>query len=361
MKIAFFGSCTHPNGVSWMEDLAGLLDLEVHAVDYDTPRTPIRHIAAHHHIRAPENRTRYLTTARRVRQVVERIQPDLLLAYRVVSYGYTAARTGIHPLVLAGQGQWIVHPDSFAGFRWLARHALRQADLIHAWAEHMAKAMRGLGADPARIRVLHRGVRTDIFHPGANADRPPRIITSRQLDSYYRTDLVIRALARLARRGSPAELWIAGDGPQRQSLERLVTDLDLSGRVRFLGRLPLPELAEAYRQSSVYAAMVPSDGVSSSLLESMASGLYPVVVDNDANRDWIENGHNGSLVPPGDLDALVRAIENAVGDEGGGAETAQVNRERVVARADRRTNLELIVGWWRDLTGVVDDARAAGL
>jgi len=213
----------------------------------------------------------------------------------------------------------------------------------------MAEAMQRLGADPSRIRVLPTGVRTDIFRPGSDAERGLRILSSRQLRRFYRIDLLVKALAEVRALGVPAELWIAGEGPERPDLERLSRQLGCASAVRFLGRLAMEDLAAVYRQASVYASMAPTDGVSASLLEAMSSGLIPVVVDNGPNRLWIESGRNGLLVPAEDVHAMARALVEALSDGGVSSGTREGNRDLMIGKVDRKTNLGKMVEWWREL------------
>ncbi len=349
MKIVFFGETRHPNSTFWMDDLCSLFGLEVHAVDYEVPSLPNASIRQHLLPTRAPGRARYFLSAGSLRALINQIQPDLVLAQRVTSYGFVAARAGVRPLVLSAQSQNIVADDSPPGTRFCARYALRRADLIHAFADHMAEAMQRLGADPSRIRVLPTGVRTDIFRPGSDAERGLRILSSRQLRRFYRIDLLVKALAEVRALGVPAELWIAGEGPERPDLERLSRQLGCASAVRFLGRLAMEDLAAVYRQASVYASMAPTDGVSASLLEAMSSGLIPVVVDNGPNRLWIESGRNGLLVPAEDVHAMARALVEALSDGGVSSGTRERNRDLMIGKVDRKTNLGKMVEWWREL------------
>jgi len=95
--------------------------------------------------------------------------------------------------------------------------------------------------------------------------------------------------------------------------------------------------------------MVPTDGVSMSLLEAMSSGLIPIVVDNEPNRQWLDGRSDGRLVPAGDVAALASALVPVLAGELPSAMARAENRERIVARADRRSNLARMLGWWREL------------
>lgn len=350
MKIVFFADTSHPNAATWMSDLVELHDVEVHAVDFAAPDLPNRRI--NQHVVGPlvSGKLKYVFSVRSLRDVIRHVRPDVVLAYRIVSYGYTAAATGERPLILAGQGE-SVYRTSQLGSRWFAQYALRKADLIHAWAGHMAESMKALGADQFKIQVLHRGVRTDIFQPPEVQESPLRIVTSRQLRRDYRTHMILQAAAAVRARGLPAELWVCGDGPDKARLEGLARELGLAGSVRFLGKLNIYELAEVYKMGSVYASMVPKDGLSSSLLEAMSAGLVPVVVDNEANRPWVNACGAGYLVPADNVDDLANALAASLQMMRKGTRVGLRNRDVVVRSADRKTNLGIMVDRWRQLIG----------
>ena len=115
-------------------------------------------------------------------------------------------------------------------------------------------------------------------------------------------DTLIRAMAELPDNYS---LRIVGDGPRREILENLVTDLGLNGRVDFLGiRNDIPDLL---RQSDINVLSSHWEGLSLSSIEGMASGRPFVASDVDGLRE-IVNG-NGVLFPHGNHKALAKAIK----------------------------------------------------
>jgi len=97
------------------------------------------------------------------------------------------------------------------------------------------------------------------------------------------------------------------------------------------------EVASALAAHSVYVSTSPSDGVSASLLEAMACGVFPVVVDNPSNREWVEHGING-LLHSGDVGGLATHLARALSDHDlrRGARTG--NLALVERRGDLRRN-----------------------
>jgi glycosyltransferase involved in cell wall biosynthesis len=67
----------------------------------------------------------------------------------------------------------------------------------------------------------------------------------------------------------------------------------------------MPALLQAH---DVYVSASLSDTTSVSLLEAMACGLFPIVTDIPANHEWITDGENGRVVPPGEATKLAVTI-----------------------------------------------------
>ena len=287
----------------------------------------------------------YLLQLRRARAIVREFRPDLVVGYRLTSYGLLAVHAGFRPVALTATGfdvLWDSGPT-----RWLrravVRHVLRRADLCVCWEEHLAAALPRNGI-PIEVFTMPRGVSLDQFHPGALApeQRPKTIISTRTLKRWYRVDLLLHAFARVTAQVPDARLVIVGDGPERPSLEALAGKLGLDAKVSFPGRLPTEEIAKRLRECSVYVTQIAFDGVSASLLEAMASGVFPVVPDIDANRRWIEDRVGGILYPPGDESRLASALVEALNDAPLRSRAAGHNLRVVRGRGDRSRNADRI-------------------
>src|SRR5207344_1149147 len=97
--------------------------LEVHAVDYETPSLGDGSIRQYLLSSPVSGKMRYLISGLRLREVMREIQPDILVAYRVTSYGFAAAASGFHPLVVAAQDEKTVYPTNSRINRLLTRYA----------------------------------------------------------------------------------------------------------------------------------------------------------------------------------------------------------------------------------------------
>jgi glycosyltransferase involved in cell wall biosynthesis len=96
-------------------------------------------------------------------------------------------------------------------------------------------------------------------------------------------------------------------------------------------------------QARVVVGMGISDGISTTLLEAMAVGTFPIQGCNSCGNEWIESGRTGFLVSPHDVAGLARAIRRAVEDDNMVDQAAPRNRETVMQRWNATTNGEIAV------------------
>ena len=348
MRICFLADAGSVNTRSWVNAFAEDLGHEVHVVSVNrtgefTPSVTLHHLGTEMGTQDTLGKLGYLRSIRRIRRLINEISPDVLVGYRVASYGYVGARTGFRPLVVVAQGQHIITPRRSLPKRVFALTAIREASLLHSWAPHVTERLVELGADPDRILTCHRGIDITLFSPGAASERTPAsVIVTRNLCSWYQIDVIVKALA-LAR-SDVVNLTgsIVGDGDAEQDLRQLADGLGMAGVVKFEGRVPHEELPVLLRRRSIYVSSVRTDGVSASLLEAMATGCFPIVRDNAANRYWIEHGSNGLLVANGTPAAYAEAITTACRDHELVASAARINRKIVSERADSTKNMRMI-------------------
>ena len=113
-------------------------------------------------------------------------------------------------------------------------------------------------------------------------------------------------------------------------------------RISFAGAVANTELPALLRAHSFYASAVPTDGVSASLLEAMACGCFPIVVDNDANRDWVTDGETGRLLTDPSPEAFAAALAAAWQDSSSRERARRTNLAVVRERANLDTNMRTI-------------------
>jgi glycosyltransferase involved in cell wall biosynthesis len=93
----------------------------------------------------------------------------------------------------------------------------------------------------------------------------------------------------------------------------------------------------------------------------MAAGCFPVLSDLPTQREWVEDGVNGFLVPPGDASALAERLADALGNDALRRDAAERNRAIVEARGLWEKNAPIMEDWYRRLAAPRKDAGDAPL
>jgi len=196
---------------------------------------------------------------------------------------------------------------------------------------------------------LYLGVDCDRFAAGEKtftADRAT-ILCTRWFEPVYDNLTIVRAFAAAHRRMAGARMIFASSGSQIAEAERLWLALGDAGRpeaASFLGGVEQAELVAQLRAADIYVSMSSSDGTSTSLLEAFSAGLFPILSDIPANREWLAtHGCMGILVPVGDAQALELAMIEAIGDPERRSRAARHNLDIVRKLADARTNRKILL------------------
>ena len=185
----------------------------------------------------------------------------------------------------------------------------------------------------------------------------PRIGTAvGQLQRLKGVDHLVRAFARVTRTHPDAICLVAGEGGERDALERLAAQLGIADRVHLLGYLdePAPFIAAL----DVYAAPSLSEGLGTATTEALALGVPVVATDVGGTREQIENGVNGLLVPPADDDALASALDRLLADSALSSRLGHAAQEDVAAHHRGRGALETTWAEYRRATGRQPDPPA---
>ncbi|MFH0955626.1 MAG: glycosyltransferase family 4 protein [Candidatus Falkowbacteria bacterium] len=128
--------------------------------------------------------------------------------------------------------------------------------------------------------------------------------------------LQIEAMAEAVKKYPYTELWIAGDGPEKENLKFKIYDLKLSGNVRLLGKKIKEELEEIYDQADVFMLTSNAEGWPLVIVEAANHGSPIIMTDVGSAGELIINNESGLIIPIGDKEKLVEAMLKMIEDEG---------------------------------------------
>jgi len=221
--------------------------------------------------------------------------------------------------------------------RWIQKLACRLADCVLVNAEAIREALIGQGYRPGNIMVIRNGVVAS--RPGTRENgaalrlelgvpaSAPLVFVFSRLNTMKGLEYFIEAAALIAGKFPEARFLIVGDGGKRTELEAHARRLGLDDTVIFTGfRTDVPELLS---EAAVSVLPSLSEGLSNSLLESMAAGVPVIAAAVGGNPEIIEHDVSGLLVPVRDSASLAAAMGRLLDDPLLAARFGEAGRERV--------------------------------
>jgi len=300
-----------------------------------------------------EGQWKYPISMLRARYLVRKLRPDIVHTHYVTSGGLAGLVCGFHPTITTVHGSDLNLNLKSKVWRFLLKAVFKHADCVNTVSRDLREKVNSLGISSGKVRVLNVGVDTDKFsflsRQKIKKNHPLKMVDTRQLEAAYDHCTIINALAILRSKGAAFQMTFVGGGSLLSSLKKQAEEKNLSDHITFLGGVDNNLLPEILHQHNVYLSASLRDGTSLSLLEAMATGVFPIVSDIRANSDWLENGVDGLLHKVGDADDLANCILKVRDNPEMIVNAAQRNRKKVVEEGERKTNMQRLESIYDEL------------
>ena len=200
--------------------------------------------------------------------------------------------------------------DHLQRWRRSAIPTIRLADVLIVPSPYLVRVFAefGLHAEP-----IFNLIETDRFRFCERPALRPVFLSNRNFEKHYGVDLVLRAFATIQKRIPKSRLIIAGDGPERTSLEELARDLNLQN-AEFTGRVRHERIVELYDSADIFLNGSEIDNQPLSLLEAFACGLPVVTTDAGGIPDMVVPGKTALVVPRGEYEQLAASALQLLDD-----------------------------------------------
>jgi glycosyltransferase involved in cell wall biosynthesis len=233
----------------------------------------------------------------------------------------------------------ILTEDSFLeSVAWRYMHWFYgQLDTVFVNSEEYRQSWIKHGLDPAKLKILPRGLDTELFHP---ARRDPaffekfgahngevRLLYVGRISREKDLDLLAAAYRRLRDEGLPVQLFIVGHGPYSEAFAKSLPE------AFFTGYLKGSELATAYASADLFVFPSTTDTFGNVILEAQACGLPVVVSDSGGPKELVEHEANGLITRSHDVEDFTRAIRALVNDSALRERMAKSARNSVIDRS----------------------------
>ena len=240
---------------------------------------------------------------------------------------------------------------------WTTRFLIRRMDAIIATSEISASYLK------RSATVIPHGVDTDVYAPPtdraaafAETGLPGRYAIGcfGRVRAQKGSDVFVDAMCRLLPRYPDFTAVLVGAVVTEQmvfanDLKRRIEAAGLGSRIVILGELEIAEVQRWYQRLTIYAFTSRNEGFGLTLIEAMAAGAALVAARAGAAELVVEDSITGVLVPSGDVDALVAALEPLMRDPQAAAAMGARGRARVVEQFSLDAEAEKIVAVYRTL------------
>ena len=296
-------------------------------------------------------------------KLMERRPADLMHIY----FGHT----GVHllpfikewkkPCVVSFHGMDIQPRPDQPGYDEQMRELLQTAPLLLARSLSLMDRLAAMGAPRERLRLNRTGIPLEAFpfvqRPAPNGEwrlaQACRLIAKKGI----RTSL--RAFARFRERFPAAKFVLAGDGPMRAEIEKMIGEMELGNSVELRGFLDQSGLAKLFSESHIF--LHPSEmtedmnqeGVPNSMLEAMATGLPVAATLHGGIPEAVTDGATGILVEERDDEGLAGALLRLAGNPGLWAQMGAAAAQSVREEFSQMRAVEKLEGFY-------DEAHEAG-
>jgi mannosyltransferase len=232
---------------------------------------------------------------------------------------------------------------------WITRALIARMDAVIATSEAAASYLR------RDATIIPHGIDTHVFSPPAGRvlaaiDFPQTLGIGAfgRVRPQKGTDVFAAAMCRLLPIYPRFTAFVLGRVTAEhqafgEELRAMAEKAGLGDRIQFLGERPIEDVPGWYRRIIIYAFTSRNEGFGLTLLEAMASGNALVAARAGVAETVVVDGETGVLVPPGDVDALVAALEPLMRDPARAAEMGRRARARALAEFSLETEAERIV------------------
>lgn len=170
-----------------------------------------------------------------------------------------------------------------------------------------------IGVKPEKVTVVYNGIDLERFAKKRRMPRQPTIGIVARLSGFKGHDLLIRAMKQVVRKFPDARLLIIGDGPEKANLQKLVSQLQLSRQVEFIGFVN--DVSSYLEQLNVFVLPSQAEGLPFSIIEAMAKGIPVVATRTGGVPELVLDGQTGLILDEATPDAIAGAITKLLEDK----------------------------------------------
>ncbi len=204
----------------------------------------------------------------------------------------------------------------FAPQLWRLDEKIKRARFV-ACISHYCRSQAMIYAPPQtwdRLHIVHCGIDPQLFTPRSHQGRAEKLLFVGRLTAVKGLGVLFKALTAVKLSHPQVHLTVVGDGPDRALLETQVRELGLQQNVSFVGYRTQDQVRQHLAETDIFVMSSFAEGVPVVLMEAMAAGVAVIAPRIAGIPELIDDGQNGYLTPPGDVQTLTERITTLMQD-----------------------------------------------
>lgn len=193
--------------------------------------------------------------------------------------------------------------------RWLQGWVLRHADIVTTPSQYLGETIqKAYGLKPERVKTNYNAAEPTTAAPFTATQKPHQLVVTARLVAWKGVDDVLRAVKLLKETYPDVHLVVHGDGPEREDLEQLASDLGIEKYVTFTGNVARTETWHTRKSSAAYILNSTYEGLPHTALTSFASETPIIATNIPGTNEAVYHHESGLLIPPEDPETLAAAV-----------------------------------------------------
>ncbi|WP_433966267.1 glycosyltransferase family 4 protein [Tunturiibacter gelidiferens] len=254
------------------------------------------------------------TVSTSIRDLAARSNADIVHAhgYKADIYSYFALRQSVVPRVSTCH-TWYDNDLTVSLYGMADRFVLRSYAAVVAVSEEVRQRLLKAGVCREKIHIIRNGIDLRPFDKAppslrsiSSLDQPPIVGLVGRLATEKGVDIFLRAAARVLVELPSTKFVVVGEGPDREQLELLIDELQISSSVSMLGRRD--DMPSVYASLDIMVSASRQEGLPIAILEGMASGLPIIATAVGAVPTLVFDGRTGVLIAAENVEILASEI-----------------------------------------------------
>ena len=235
----------------------------------------------------------------------------------------------------------------FEPYRWRLDLKVRQALFVSCISYYCrSQLMLFCPSDQwIKLHIVHCAVDLQRFKPVIHQPNGKRLLYTGRLSAAKGLPILFQALTQVVLQHPDLVLTLVGDGPDRQALETLATNLKLTPYLKFVGYQSQDAVCQYLHNSDIFVLPSFSEGLPVALMEALAAGVPVITTAIAGISELVEDCVNGYLIPPGAVEPLVLRLEQLLSDANLRQQMGTAGRKKVL----QDFNLAQEVPWLKQI------------